>query len=122
MNATKSAEIFRHYDHFMQQQSDLSTCMELLERVHGDAYREAFNEYEDITDFEARNGHDLSLFRRIGEQLSGLCEQVMVFHYQSILHSLDTAAGGAIKRLHGASNDPIAILIVVGVLLVVICQ
>ena len=44
MNATKSAEIFRHYDHFMQQQSDLSTCMELLERVHGDAYREAFNE------------------------------------------------------------------------------
>ena len=71
MNATKSAEIFRHYDHFMQQQSDLSTCMELLERVHGDAYPEAFNEYEDITDFEARYGHDLSLFRRIGEQLSG---------------------------------------------------
>ena len=46
----------------------------------------------------------------------------MLFHYQSILHSLDTAAGGAIKRLHGASNDPIAILIVVGVLLAVICQ
>lgn len=117
MNQAKRADIFRHYNHFMQQQSDLAACLELLQRVHGDEYEELMNEHEDISDFEAKHGHDLTLMRRLGELTGDWNERYAVFHYQSILHNLESSAGGVMKTLSGAVNYPIAVSVVVGLLM-----
>ena len=42
-------------------------------------------------------------------------QRYAVFHYQSILHNLESLAGGALKALHGAVGYPIAVSTIVAV-------